>query len=91
MSKMVVIFDSYHHNAEILFVGEESECLTEIEKWWDDMIGAEIAWEKLVLDKDSRGNLVQSTFDPMFVICKPKVACECFGEKGIYMAILFAR
>lgn len=91
MSKMAVIFDAYHHNAEILFVGEESECLTKLEKWWNDMMGAETSWEELTLEKDSRGNSVQSTFDPMFVICEPYVPYECFGEKGIYMAILYSR
>jgi len=91
MSKMAVIFDSYHHTAEILFVGEEAECLTELEKWWDDVIGAETEWKVLDLEKDSKGNLVQSTFDPMFVICESNVPCECFGEKGIYMAMLYSR
>lgn len=91
MSKMAVVFDLYHHNAEILFVGDESECLSEMEKWWDDMMGVEVSWKDLDLEKDSRGNVVQSCFTPMFVICESKVACEHFGENGIYMAILYAR
>ena len=93
MSKMAVIFDSYNHNAEILFVGEESECLSEMEKWWDDMMGVEVSWKDLIrdLEKDSRGNVVQSTFDPMFVICESNVPYECFGEKGIYLAMLYSR
>ncbi len=89
MSKMAVVFDSYHHTAEILFVGEEDKCLAETKEWWDDMIGAETAWEKLDWQRDTKGRLIQSTYAPMVVICESTVACEHFSENGAYIAVLF--
>ena len=89
MSKMAIVFDTYHHTAEILHVGTEDECLVEVKSWWDDMIGAETAWEKLGWQRDDKGNFIQSTYEPMVVICESIVPYAYFGDKGIYMAMLF--
>jgi hypothetical protein len=83
--RMAVVFDSYHHTAEILCVGDEDECMAEIKAWWDDMID-EPDWDDLDWYDDGRGNMVQSTFDPMVVICGTSIAYEHFGEVGfIYL------
>jgi hypothetical protein len=87
---MLIVFDTYHRTAEILFVGEYDDCLVVAKDWWMDMMGVETDWEKLEWRKDKKGNMVQSDYEPMMVIKSESIMpCESFHESGIYLGILY--
>jgi len=82
--RMAIVFDPYHHSAEILFVGEEDECLAIVKEWW---LCGEVPWGKLEWRREN-GNLVQDIYDPKVVIGKSTIPCEKFHESGICIGML---
>ena len=70
--RVAIVFDPYHHNAEILFVGEEDECLVIVKDWYNDVFCGETPWEKLEWRREGE-SLIQNIYDPKIVIGKSTI------------------